>query len=793
MCSPCHASGLPVGAFVMRALCVATTTRGGAHVAPTTNRATTRRRARASPEPAPRRLALSGTRRVAFAATCRRAVDDDEEGWRAPMGRTAIIKGDDVGHSEDGAFHAAAGASRGADEDARPAPATSGATSDATSPPKGGLLRTASAVHPTRHQDDARLVGGLTVGKTSSTALLLLIAVLYGSAVPVIYDPAAAAAWRDTPGLHTFVRSLVAACVFAPVALVVPGRDVTRRRTAPSSELEPPLDVDDAGRRGAELGFVVVAAAYCQWRHAGNIAPESFLLALALGPALTAAARAMKKTDEAAAAGGGKMDANVETVGGGTAVQVTQVTVALCGLLFLAASGDSSGASSSAELFEPWGVAAAVLFTFGVVRGEVLAVGKNAAARSKIAAAQAGFTALLAAAWALFDFYASTSSDGADVVLDLPLGELTYLGVLAGVVSAFELVAVNEFTEGYAMLAYGLIPITGACWQWLAGGAEPHSLVAGVGNASWGEVVALAMSLPPVVFVAVWFMTERGGGGGATLSVDEPTDGDRIDANGGALVGNEDPLQSEGHGDRNDPPEETWVEGVVKSVVQSLLKNPWWAGKVTKNASVVTTVVTKTVAKGAASGATTAVTTAVTTSQVTTAAGTGVTAGGVSAGSVGTVAAATGGGAVTAGVAATSVTTTATTAGGITGTAMAATSASAVTTATTAAIAGAGVGVLGISAATTALPECSGAQYDAVREAAEAAAGGVKVVAAAAAAAADTPLCSFDPTEVLGLATEVFTDELFSDGMTAVSDSLTAIGLDPSGAIEAASSFFEVT
>jgi hypothetical protein len=56
---------------------------------------------------------------------------------------------------------------------------------------------------------------------------------------------------------------------------------------------------------------------------------------------------------------------------------------------------------------------------------------------------------------------AAAAAVAGDLFHSLPLGQLTYLGVLTGVVSACELVAINRYTQGYAVLAFGLIPITG--------------------------------------------------------------------------------------------------------------------------------------------------------------------------------------------------------------------------------------------------------------------------------------------------------------------------------------------
>ena len=67
--------------------------------------------------------------------------------------------------------------------------------------------------------------------------------------MPVIYDPQASAAWRDTPGLHTLVRSLVAAAllapaVFVPTAGTSPSRLSFMAFTQLLFHLTPPTDVE---------------------------------------------------------------------------------------------------------------------------------------------------------------------------------------------------------------------------------------------------------------------------------------------------------------------------------------------------------------------------------------------------------------------------------------------------------------------------------------------------------------------------------------------------------------------
>ena len=184
--------------------------------------------------------------------------------------------------------------------------------------------------------------------------------------------------------------------------------------------------------------------------------------------------------------------------------------VAILGMLVLVSDQDTD------VLFEPWGVAAAVLVTSLIVRSEVLVARESLTAKARIAAVQTATTATLAAAWAASDVVAAASGSSSSVITDafealsslrLPLGQLAYLGVLTGVVSACELVAINKYTQGYAMLAFGLIPVTGAGWQWLAGG-DGVSLAEGIGSLSWGEVIALATAAPPSL---LFFLTRRTG------------------------------------------------------------------------------------------------------------------------------------------------------------------------------------------------------------------------------------------------------------------------------------------
>jgi hypothetical protein len=214
---------------------------------------------------------------------------------------------------------------------------------------------------------------------------------------------------------------------------------------------------------------------------------------------------------------------------------------------------------------------------------------------------QTATTATLAAAWAASDVVAAASGSSSSVITDafealsslrLPLGQLAYLGVLTGVVSACELVAINKYTQGYAMLAFGLIPVTGAGWQWLAGG-DGVSLAEGIGSLSWGEVIALATAAPPSL---LFFLTRRTGvsrreaeGGG------DGKDG-AVGAVGGVFSrllggGKKKRGADDGHDGHDDDADDARdagpkPEGIMGSVVGNLLKNPWWATKVSKSGAL---------------------------------------------------------------------------------------------------------------------------------------------------------------------------------------------------------------
>ena len=77
--------------------------------------------------------------------------------------------------------------------------------------------------------------------------------------------------------------------------------------------------------------------------------------------------------------------------------------VAILGMLVLVSDQDTD------VLFEPWGVAAAVLVTSLIVRSEVLVARESLTAKARIAAVQTATTATLAAAWAASDVIAAAS------------------------------------------------------------------------------------------------------------------------------------------------------------------------------------------------------------------------------------------------------------------------------------------------------------------------------------------------------------------------------------------------
>ena len=439
--------------------------------------------------------------------------------------------------------------------------------------------RRLSGEPPTFAEQLSTLLDENRVGERGSAALLVVVAVLYGSAVPVVFDPLAAAAWRDTPGLHTVVRSLVAALLLLPVVFLRDAADDPRGRV-------PDADPRRVARWGVEFGCLVWGATYCQWRHDAPVAPESFFLALALGPVLSigtrtlgpggvpllsaATARGDGRTrratrpgtfgkPRAAAAAAAAARENRALLAG----LITQEGVALVGILVLAVDPDS------ALEFEPWGIAAAVLFTWGIVRSEVLTARESLTAKARVAAIQTGTAAALAAIWAATELSSLTAEGGSAAAeataRALPLGELTYLGVLTAVVSVLEPVAVNKHTRGYAMLAFGLIPVTGAAWQWLAGGTGA-SLANGVGRLSWGEAIGFAVTAPP--FLLFWLQRLAGE--------------DAEDARKSSGTATRRRVGFERVFDRllgrEDEPRAT-AEGVRASVVGNLLKNPWWAVK----------------------------------------------------------------------------------------------------------------------------------------------------------------------------------------------------------------------
>ena len=226
---------------------------------------------------------------------------------------------------------------------------------------------------------------------------------------------------------------------------------------------------------------------------------------------------------------------------------------------------------------------------------------------------------------------AAAAAAAADIFHTLPLGQLTYLGVLTGVVIMCELVAVNRYTQGYALLAFGLIPITGAGWEWLAGG-DGVSLAYGVGQLSWGEAIGLAALVPPVLLFALtrlrlqggrkansndsgctlpldrsrqlstsqpMSVREGGGGGGFRVGARRKISGGRdiiepgcgtsspttrevqrgcdADAGGGLSVGVRRVVDRVLGRELED--EKATVEGVMGSVVSNLLKNPWWGSR----------------------------------------------------------------------------------------------------------------------------------------------------------------------------------------------------------------------
>ena len=310
---------------------------------------------------------------------------------------------------------------------------------------------------------------------------------LYGSAVPVIFDPGAAEAWTATPGLHTAVRSLVAALLLLPVVLL---RDAGEKNTpggggpGPFAAFKPPAferskstpneDPRRVARWGLEFGSLVFGATYCQWRHAGFVAPESFFLALAAGPLLDVGSRTLgpggvpllERRREASAHAqranakssstrddrrlsrakppreqrGVSSSSRVGKVSAFAAF-ATQETVALVGLTALALDPNQT------LTFEPWGCAAALLFTWLIVRSEVLVASEGLTAKARVAAIQTGTVAALALVWAAAELDADPrfAAEGfgrpsalVSAVAALPLDPLTYLGILQAAVGVLE-------------------------------------------------------------------------------------------------------------------------------------------------------------------------------------------------------------------------------------------------------------------------------------------------------------------------------------------------------------------
>ena len=133
----------------------------------------------------------------------------------------------------------------------------------------------------------------------------------------------------------------------------------------------------------------------------------------------------------------------------------TQETVALVGLTALALDPNQT------LTFEPWGCAAALLFTWLIVRSEVLVASEGLTAKARVAAIQTGTVAALALVWAAAELDADPrfAAEGfgrpsalVSAVAALPLGPLTYLGILQAAVGVLEPAAVNRSTRGHATL-----------------------------------------------------------------------------------------------------------------------------------------------------------------------------------------------------------------------------------------------------------------------------------------------------------------------------------------------------
>ncbi len=695
------------------------------------------------------------------------------------------------------------------------------------------------------------------VGERGSFALLLLVAVLYGSAVPVIFDPGAAEAWTATPGLHTAVRSLVAALLLLPVVLL---RDAGEKNTpggggpGPFAAFKPPAferskstpneDPRRVARWGLEFGSLVFGATYCQWRHAGFVAPESFFLALAAGPLLDVGSRTLgpggvpllERRREASAHAQRANASSSSTrddrrlsrakpprerrgvfsssrVGkvSAFAAFATQETVALVGLTALALDPNQT------LTFEPWGCAAALLFTWLIVRSEVLVASEGLTAKARVAAIQTGTVAALALVWAAAELDADPrfAAEGfgrpsalVSAVSALPLGPLTYLGILQAAVGVLEPAAVNRFTRGYATLAFALVPVAGAAWQGLAGGAGA-SLANGVGRLSWGEAIGFAVTAPPVVlFLAQAFADDRRRRretnpfmGGEKLLYRAP---EALMKRGnvgvvrgtGRFIGFRRVIDRvRGKEDRS----RATAEGVFGSVVGNLLKNPAWAVKAQAKGSSAAKGASGLAAKSAA-GKSATKSTLVAAGKAGKGAAAGKVGGGAvsSAAALGAGASDTGAGldalaglfgdggvgasnvaATASGTKATAAATTA--AGGVAGSKAAAAGAvsAAGVSAGKAASVGAALKAASLSAAAVAgagavagygafLPECGPEDYAAVRAAAADAEGALASVAAAVSAAADVRVCAVDGGEVADI----------------VGEGLEAVGIDPSAAIE---------
>jgi hypothetical protein len=492
--------------------------------------------------------------------------------------------------------------------------------------------------------------------------------------------------------------------------------------------------------------------------------------------------------------------------------------VALVGLTALALDPNQT------LTFEPWGCAAALLFTWLIVRSEVLVASEGLTAKARVAAIQTGTVAALALVWAAAELDADPrfAAEGfgrpsalVSAVAALPLGPLTYLGVLQAAVGVLEPAAVNRFTRGYATLAFALVPVAGAAWQGLAGGAGA-SLANGVGRLSWGEAIGFAVTAPPVVlFLAQAFADDRRRRresglleeklwapevflffwGNTSNNDDAPGSRVGVVRGTGRFIGFRRVIDRvRGKEDRS----RATAEGVFGSVVGNLLKNPAWAVKAQAKGSSAAKGASGLAAKSAA-GKSATKSTLVAAGK----AGKGAAAGKVGGGAVSSAAALgpgasdTGAGldalaglfgdggvgasnvAATTAASGTKATAAATTAaGGVAGSKAAAVSAAGVSAGKAASV-GAALKAASLSAAAVAgagavagygafLPECGPEDYAAVRAAAADAEGALASVAAAVGAAADVRVCAVDGGEVADI----------------VGEGLEAVGIDPSAAIE---------